>query len=170
MNKQLARWGVASLSLGAALAVSACGGGDKGPVADPSASKTPSPTPSSVQPSEVPADSTEAGIARFEDYLHALGNGDVDTLCEIAGPAAEAAEESGMGTCEETFPLMLEMISAQEKEALKTATVDPAKVEADTPGQVFIPVEAVQADVEFSDGDLGSYTLVFQEDDWYIIE
>jgi subtilisin family serine protease len=114
-------------------------------------------------------DTTEAAIARYETYLHALGEGDVDTLCEIAGPGMEQAEDE-VGPCPEAFEIVIGMIAPDQATALRTATVDPALVDASTPGEVFIPVEAVVADATFGESDLGSYTLRFQDGDWFIVD
>lgn len=126
--------------------------------------------PEDPDPGQVP-NTTEAAIARFEDYLHALGEGDVDTLCEIAGPAAKIAEDQGFGPCESTFGTVVDdMISPEQAEALKAATVDPDKVDASTPGRVQFPVEAVVASMAFTEEDLGSYTLVYQDGNWFMVE
>jgi hypothetical protein len=112
---------------------------------------------------------TGAAVARFEDYLHALGAGDIDTVCEIAGPAAAIAEQQGFGDCPSTFGAVLGMISPDQKAALRTATVDIDRVSA-LGGRVEVPVEAVVADVTFSESDLGSYTLAYQDGNWFIVE
>lgn len=126
--------------------------------------------PEDPDPGQVP-DTTEAAIARFEDYLHALGQGDVDTLCEIAGPAAQIAEDEGFGPCKSTYGTVVDdMISPEQKEALRAATVDPDRVDASTPGRVHIPVQAVVASLTFTEDDLGSYTLAYQDDNWFMVE
>lgn len=113
-------------------------------------------------------DTPEAAIARYETYLHALGEGDIDTLCEIAGPGLEQAEDE-VGPCPEAYEIVIGMISPEQAAALRTATVDPALVDASTPGEVFMPLEAVVADATFSDSDLGSYTFRYQDGDWFIV-
>jgi len=112
---------------------------------------------------------TEAAIARFEDYLHALGEEDIETACEIAGPGAQVAEDEGFGPCTEQYPIVFEMISPEQSAALRTATVDPDLVDDSTPGEVFVPLEAVIADATFTEDDLGSYTLRYQDGDWFLI-
>jgi hypothetical protein len=113
---------------------------------------------------------TAAAIARYEDYLHALGDDDIDTLCGIAGPAIEAAQDEGIGPCPDAFGIMLGMIPPEQSAALRTATVDPARVDDSTPGDVIVPVDAVEADVAFAKEDLGSSTLRHQDGDWFIVE
>lgn len=62
------------------------------------------------------------------------------------------------------------MISPVQKQALKTATVDPQRVAVRTPDKVEMPVEAVKASATFTENDLGSYTLEYLDNDWYITE
>lgn len=110
-------------------------------------------------------ETTEGAIARFEEYLHAFGNADTTTMCEIAAPAMAA-----MGDCEQTFDVMLQMPSPEQLEALKTATVDPAGVDASTPGTVIIPSSAVVSSATFGPEELGDYTLAFQDGNWFIVD
>jgi hypothetical protein len=126
--------------------------------------------PEEPDPDEPAPNSMEAAIARFEDYLHALGEGDIATICEIAGPAAQQAEDEGFGPCEETFATVLDMISPEQADALKTADVNLALIESTGPGQIHIPVEAVNASVTFTEDDLGSYTIAYQNNNWFIID
>ena len=67
----------------------------------------------------------------------------------------------------------LEATAAQQQkqaEALKTATVNLALIESTGPGRVHIPVEAVKADVTFTEEDLGSYTISYQDGDWFLVD
>jgi hypothetical protein len=116
-------------------------------------------------------DTTQGAIARAEQFLHALGEGDIATICEIAGPAAQRAEAEGAGSCETAFGLMVtSMISPEQREALATATVDPNLVDETTPGQVEVPVDAIVSSVTFTEQELGSLTLAYQNDNWFIID
>ena len=131
----------------------------------------PTDTTEPTDPDEPARNSMERAVARFEDYLHALGEGDIDTVCEIAGPAAQVAEDEGFGPCESTFGTVVEqMISPEQAEALKTATVNLALIESTGPGRIHIPVEAVKADVTFTEEDLGSYTISYQDGDWFLVD
>lgn len=170
-----------------ALAVGACGPEkskeDAGATASqPSAStqkaQEPSVTPSASARTETPsaeptgdksAPKTTAGaIQRYEVFLHAVGHEDIDTVCEVAGPAAKQAENEGLGPCTSTFLLSFKMISPAQKKALQTATVDPRRVVVRSPGKVEIPVEAVKASMTFGEDELGDSTLEYLKDDWYI--
>jgi hypothetical protein len=135
------------------------------PPLDPTTTPTTEPSTGSGGPV---ANTTEAAVARFEDFLHALGEGDIDTLCDIAGPAAQVAEDEGFGPCPTTYGMVLGMISPEQAAALRTATVDIDRVGA-LAGRVDIPVEAVVADVTFTESDLGSYTLAYQDGNWFIV-
>ena len=117
---------------------------------------------------EPASQSVEAAIARYEEFLHALGAEDLDTVCEIAGPIAELAEEDGF-TCEAGYSMVFDMISDEQAAALREATVDASLVEERAAGEVFVPVEAVVADVTFGEDTLGSYLLRYQDGDWFIV-
>ncbi|MER7000347.1 hypothetical protein [Streptomyces sp. NPDC000410] len=112
----------------------------------------------------------EGAIQRYEQYLHALGREDIDTVCEVAGPAAKKAQDQGFGPCTSTYATVFQMISPAQKKALKTATVDPQRIAVRTPDKIEMPVEAVRASATFSESDLGSYTLEYLKNDWYITD
>ncbi|MFJ8677628.1 hypothetical protein [Streptomyces sp. NPDC093589] len=118
-----------------------------------------------------PAPRTKEGaIQRYEQYLHALGREDIDTVCEVARPAAKKAQDQGLGPCTPTYAAVLQMITPVQKKALKTATVDSQRIAVRTPDKVEMPVEAVRASATFSESDLGSYTLEYLNNDWYITD
>ncbi|WP_203557863.1 hypothetical protein [Streptomyces sp. S4.7] len=73
-----------------------CGDADK-PPADPPAD------PPAEQPAPNAPKTVEGAIQRYEEFLHAVGREDIDTVCEVAGPAAKQAEDQGFGPCESTF-------------------------------------------------------------------
>ncbi|MFJ4840787.1 hypothetical protein [Streptomyces sp. NPDC088746] len=140
------------------------------PSATPSASARPA-KPTAAPTADTPAPRTEAGaVRRYGQYLHALGREDIDTVCEVAGPAARKAQDQGLGPCTSTYALVVQMISPEQKKALRTATVDPQRIVVRTPDTIEMPVEAVRASATFSESDLGSYTLEYIEDDWYITD
>ncbi|MEU9118189.1 hypothetical protein AB0D04_42385 [Streptomyces sp. NPDC048483] len=142
----------------------------KEPSATPSASartEKPSATPAGDQPAPR---TKEGAIQRYEQYLHALGREDIDTVCEVAGPAAKKAQDQGVGPCTSTYAAVFQMISPAQKKALQTATVDPQRIAVRTPAKIEMPVEAVKASATFSESDLGSYTLEYLKNDWYITD
>ncbi|MGW3955532.1 hypothetical protein ACWEKM_32450 [Streptomyces sp. NPDC004752] len=138
------------------------------PSATPSArTEKPSAEPTGAQPAPR---TKEGAIQRYEQYLHAVGREDIDTVCEVAGPAAKQAQEQGFGPCTATFVTVFQMISPAQKKALQTATVDPQRVAVRTPDKMEIPAEAVRASVTFSESELGSSTLEYLKNDWYITD
>ncbi|MEV6550043.1 hypothetical protein AB0M57_15240 [Streptomyces sp. NPDC051597] len=140
------------------------------PPVTPSASARtgkPSPTPTGEQPAPK---TKERAIQRYESYLHALGREDIHTVCEVAGPGAKKAEEKGFGPCTSTFVAVFQMISPAQKKALRTATVDPQRVTVRTLDRIVMPLEAVRSSATFSESDLGSYTLEYLKNDYYIID
>ena len=132
---------------------------------------TPAPTTTTTTTtSTAPAGPTaEGAIARYEEFLHATGTGDVATMCEIAGPAAKKAEDEGFGPCERTMPVMLSMISAEQKAALAAATIDPAKV-TEKGATVLIPATAIRAAVTFTSGDIGDAELSYLDGQWFVTD
>lgn len=140
------------------------------PAGDPSPS-APSEKPSALPAGDGPAPKTKEGaIERYEVYLHAVGREDVDTVCEVAGPAAEKGEAEGVGPCTTAFLAMFQMISPEQKEALRTATVDPQGVTVLASDRVEIPAEAIRASVTFSDSELGRRTMGYLKDEWFITD
>lgn len=109
-------------------------------------------------------------IDRFEQFLHALGRADVATMCEIAGPAAKRAEREGFGPCEQTMPIVSAMMSAAQKTALLSATVDPARVTVPAADRVVIPARAVRASVVFTARDLGDSVMEHIDGAWYVTD
>lgn len=168
------------------LGASACGPDKSGdetsaaakptPSSEPSRSEEPSVSPRAESPSAEPtADHSaprtkEGAIQRYEQYLHAVGREDITTVCEVAGPAAKQAEDQGFGPCTSTFVVTFQMISPVQKKALRTATVDPQRVDVLTLAKVEIPTNAIRASVTFSESELGSSTLEYLEGNWYITD
>ncbi|MEU7297286.1 hypothetical protein AB0A76_29505 [Streptomyces exfoliatus] len=142
----------------------------KGPSASPSVSagtESPSAAPTGKQPAPM---TKERAIQRYEQYLHGLGREDIDTVCEVAGPGAKKAQDQGFGPCTSTYVIVFQMISPAQKKALQTATVDPQRVVVRTLDKIEMPLEAVRSSATFTESDLGSYTLEYLKDDYYITD
>jgi hypothetical protein len=163
-----------------ALVLAGCSGGGNDSAA-PAPSSTPTPpvtftassTPTTTPQPTTTSPSTPAkpagAVERYEAYLHAVGDEDVTTACEIAAPAAKKAEDEGFGPCEKTLPISFRMFSAGQRKALRTATVDRGRV-TEGSKKVEIPAKAVQAGVEFTSGDLGDAVLELRGGKWYITD
>jgi len=128
--------------------------------------------PGSTTSGPPPQDTAPApsGVRRYEDFLHAVGREDLATVCEIAGPAAEQAEEKGFGTCVETFPVTFAMLSPAQKAALRQATIDESQVSAPSPGRLEIPTSAIRAPVTFTADVLGDAVLELRGGQWYVVD
>lgn len=127
--------------------------------------------PTQASPGPTPVAKDKAGaIQRYEQFLHAVGRQDLDTVCEVAGPAAKKAEDEGFGPCRSTFPITFQMIPPEKLKALQTATIDPAKVQQVSPTEYTIPVEAIQASTTFADHELGDSTMSYLGDNWYVTD
>ena len=174
-----------------ALGLAACGTESGTPTTGHTSSSAPTSTDSAAPeetttPEEDPTDSPRApsdpessstgsdtsvstAVDRFEDFLHAMGDEDIDLLCEIAEPAARIGEEQGFGSCEETFAMTLSTLSGEQKTALSHAGVRTSKVQENEDGTVFFPVECIDADVTFTERNLSSFTMEYQGTDWFVI-
>ncbi|WP_203557864.1 hypothetical protein [Streptomyces sp. S4.7] len=62
------------------------------------------------------------------------------------------------------------MIPPEKKKALQTATVDPGGVTETAPDKFEIPAEAVRASVTFSESEIGSSTMGYVKDEWYVVD
>jgi hypothetical protein len=163
-----------------ALVLAGCSGGGNDSAA-PAPSSTPTPpvtftassTPTTTPQPTTTSPSTPAkpagAVERYEAYLHAVGDEDVTTACEIAAPAAKKAEDEGFGPCEKTLPISFQLFSAGQRKALRTATVDRGRV-TEGAKKVEIPAKAVQAGVKFTSGDLGDAVLELRGGKWYITD
>lgn len=141
----------------------------KGPSAAPSSAGTekPSAAPTGNQPAPM---TKERAIQRYEQYLHGLGREDIDSVCEVAGPGAKKAQDQGFGPCTSTYVVVFQMISPEQKKALQTATVDPRRVVVRTLDKIEMPLEAVRSSATFTENDLGSYTLEYLKNDYFITD
>lgn len=170
-----------SVAVSACVVLLACACGPDGTKEDagdakPSQSSASPASSRSTEPSAEPSGgrpaprTKERAIQRYELYLHALGREDIGAVCEVAGPAAKKAQDQGFGPCTSTYATVFRMISPAQKKTLQTATVDPRGVVVRTPDRIEMPVEAVRPAATFSESDLGSYTLEYLKDDWYITD
>ncbi|MFJ6799060.1 hypothetical protein [Streptomyces sp. NPDC091268] len=142
----------------------------KAPSGTPSASAA-TPMPSApATGTQIAPKTKERAIQRYEQYLHGLGREDIGTVCEVAGPGAKKAEEQGFGPCTSTYVIVFQMITPEQKTALKTATVDPQRVTVRTLDKIEMPLEAVRSSATFTEEDLGSYTLEYLKNDYYITD
>lgn len=131
----------------------------------------PSITPSASPTGDQPAPRTKEGaIERYEEFLHAVGREDIDTVCEVAGPAAKQAEDQGFGPCTATFQITFQMISPTQKKALQTATVDPGRVVELAPDKFEMPTDSVKSSATFAEDELGSSTMEYLKNNWYVTD
>ncbi|MFI5607478.1 hypothetical protein [Amycolatopsis sp. NPDC051903] len=175
------------LTVGAALLIAGCSSSEGGTALPASSSAatgsttapttaaapttTSNPPSTSTQPAtSAVSSSVEGAVQRYETFLGAIGREDVTTVCEIAGPAAKKAEDEGFGTCEQTIPITFQMISATQKRALRSATVDESRITKDSATKVEIPASAVKASVKFTDSDLGDATMEYRGGKWYVVD
>jgi hypothetical protein len=112
----------------------------------------------------VPA-TVEAAVARFEEFVHALGAGDVATACAIGRVAVEVG---GAGlSCEQAIPLLREMSTDEELAALSDASVDPSRVEQTAPNRVEIPPAPPYSTAPETDPPV---VLEHDGTNWYVVQ
>jgi hypothetical protein len=171
------------LATAAVLLIAGCSGGENGTAAPassstatPPASTAPPSTPTTAaplttaqQPTATPAKRASGAVERYETYLHAVGEEDVATACEIAAPAAKKAEDEGFGPCEKTLPITFQLFSSAQRKALQSATVDRGSVTVGST-KTEIPAKAVRAGVKFTDHDLGDAVLELRGGAWYVTD
>jgi hypothetical protein len=115
--------------------------------------------------------SKEGAIQRYEQFLHAVGREDLDTICEVAAPAAKKAQDDGFGPCRSTFPITFQMIPDSQQKAMRTATVDPELVVVQSPTKVVIPLAAVKSTPPLSEEGLGDSAVVeYADNNWYVTD
>lgn len=159
---------VVALTLTAAVALTGCDDEPKDDAksSDPASASASSPASSASASSTAVPETVEGAIGRYEDYLHAVGASELDTMCEIAEPAMAAVS----GDCESNFRIMLGMFSPEQLEALTTATIDASQVTRHSGGAVDIPASAVRSDADFGPNDLGDVTMEYRDDNWFIVD
>jgi subtilisin family serine protease len=109
--------------------------------------------------------SVAAAVARFEEFVHALGAGDVDTACAIGRPAIEAG--GGGMTCEQAVPVLVDMSPESELAALREAEVDPSAAQQTAPDRVEIaPAYPYSSEPETDPPVI----LEHDGDDWFVVQ
>ncbi|MFF1918054.1 hypothetical protein ACFVYE_42315 [Streptomyces sp. NPDC058239] len=53
---------------------------------------------------------------------------------------------------------------------VECSPTSPQRIAVRTPDKIEMPVEAVRASAAFSESDLGSYTLEYLKNEWYITD
>ena len=78
------------------------------------------------------------------------------------------AEAEGIGPCPTAWHVVFQMISPAQSAALRTATIDRARIVPRTPTKIDIPVGAIKATVTFTSDTLGDSTLEYLHGQWFI--
>ncbi len=65
-------------------------------------------------------------VGRYETYLHAIGNEDITTACEIGRPAEDRQDSDD--PCEHSMETRFHMYSIEEKKAMQGAKVDRSRI------------------------------------------
>ncbi|MFD6068476.1 hypothetical protein [Amycolatopsis lurida] len=136
--------------------------------APPSASK-----PSAVA-SEVTKPATGGTVAHtpdgaadvMEEYHHALGDKDLDTVCRITAPAFDG----GMKECRSLTPMQFGMLSADDVKKLKSTRVDRAKLQSKGPDKVLVPPGAISPQIAMMAAAPKTFTMAWRGGTWVVID
>ncbi|WP_255632358.1 hypothetical protein [Amycolatopsis sp. TNS106] len=112
------------------------------------------------------AHTPDGAAAVMEEFHHALGAKDLDTVCRISAPAYDG----GMKECRSLTPMLFEMFTPADLKNLKATRVDRAKVKSKGPDQVTIPPNAIAPKATIMDGDPKIFTMGWRGGTWVIID
>ncbi|WP_236725274.1 hypothetical protein [Amycolatopsis orientalis] len=140
----------------------------------PTSTTTPSATVPSATAATVTKPATGGAVAHtpegaatvMEEYHHALGDKDLDTVCRITAPAFDG----GMKECRSLTPIQFEMFTPADLKNLKVTRVDRTKVKSQGPDQVIVPPEAIAPKATIMDGDPKIFTMGWRGGTWVIIK
>ncbi|WP_328701328.1 hypothetical protein [Amycolatopsis pittospori] len=104
-----------------------------------------------------------AGV--MEDYHHALGAKDLDTVCRITGPAFDGGDKE----CRSLTPIQFGMFSSGDLQKLKLTKVDRAKVQSKGPDKVTVPPAAISPKASIMESDPKTFTMAWRDGTWVII-
>ena len=139
--------------------------------AAPSASR-PSATAATVSEATKPATGgavahTPDGAASvMEEYHHALGAKDLETVCRITAPAFDG----GMKECRSLTPMQFGMFSDDDLKKLKLTRVDRAKVQSKGADKVIVPPAAIAPQAAMMAAQPKTFTMAWRDGTWVIID
>ncbi|WP_414939778.1 hypothetical protein [Amycolatopsis sp. cmx-11-51] len=111
------------------------------------------------------AHTPDGAASTMEDYHHALGAKDLETVCRITAPAFDG----GMKECRSLTPMQFEMFSEDDLKKLKLTRVDRAKVQSKGPDKVVVPPGAISPQAAMMAGDPKTFTMAWRDGAWVII-
>jgi hypothetical protein len=164
------------LVTGLALLIAGCSGGSGSSEAGsngaaPAAESSATDTADAAATEETKPPTKKEGddaVGRYATYLHAIGNEDVATACEIGGDTTKKME-ADLGPCEKQMKLTFMMYSPSEKAALLGATVDRSAID-ESPARVDIPISAVKVSAELTDTELPDAVMEQRDGKWYLVK
>ncbi|HEY2058069.1 hypothetical protein [Amycolatopsis sp. NBC_01480] len=158
------------LVTGLALLIAGCSGGS-GTSGTASNGAAPAAGSATAETEEAKPSTKKEGddaVGRYATFLHAIGNEDVATACEIGGDTTKKLE-ADLGPCEKQMQLTVEMYSPTEKAAMQGATVDRSAVD-ESSTRVEIPVSAVKVGADLTDTELPDAIMEQRDVKWYLVK
>lgn len=111
------------------------------------------------------AHTPDGAASTMEDYHHALGAKDLETVCRITAPAFDG----GMKECRTLTPMQFGMFSEDDLKKLKLTRVDRAKVQSKGPDKVVVPPGAISPQAAMMAADPKTFTMAWRDGAWVII-
>ncbi|WP_228709456.1 hypothetical protein [Amycolatopsis keratiniphila] len=112
------------------------------------------------------AHTPEGAASVMEQYHHALGEKDLETVCRITGPAFDG----GMKECRQLTPMQFGMLSADDVKKLKATRVDRAKLQSKGPDKVVVPPGAIAPQIAMMAAQPKTFTMAWQGGTWVIVD
>jgi len=111
------------------------------------------------------AHTPEGAASVMEEYHHALGEKDLETVCRITAPAFDG----GMKECRQLTPIQFGMLSADDVKKLKQTRVDRAKLQSKGPDKVVVPPSAIAPQIAMMASDPKTFTMAWQGGTWVVV-
>ncbi|MEV6906448.1 hypothetical protein [Amycolatopsis sp. NPDC051071] len=112
------------------------------------------------------AHTPDGAASVMEEYHHALGEKDLETVCRITAPAFNG----GMKECRSLTPMQFGMFSADDFKKLKLTRVDRAKVQSKGPDKVVVPPGAISPQAAMMAADPKTFTMAWRDGSWVIVD
>ncbi|UUV29160.1 hypothetical protein NQK81_30865 [Amycolatopsis roodepoortensis] len=112
------------------------------------------------------AQTPDGAASVMEEYHHALGEKDLDTVCRITAPAFDG----GMKECRSLTPVQFGMLSADDVKKLKSTRVDRAKLQSKGPDKVLVPPGAISPQIAMMAAQPKTFTMAWRGGTWVVID
>ncbi|EME63762.1 hypothetical protein [Amycolatopsis decaplanina] len=112
------------------------------------------------------AHSPDGAASVMEEYFHALGAKDLETVCRITGPAFDG----GMKECRDLTPVQFGMLSDDDLKKLKAIRVDRAKLQSKGPDKVVVPPASIAPQIAMMAAEPKTFTMAWRGGTWVVVD